>query len=779
MLATYTNLNTAGNAQHTGQIQAKLIIIAFLIAQQQGCSGLFKLSQFYQQLRRRRVLSTILPYLVIVWLALQVVAVVSQLLQLPPVVGNIVAISLFAALPLLLYLAWFYQYQDGRLQAIADVDGQLPATFGAKQLIMLVLLSSGCALLGYQYYLASRPAAKPEPLNVLAANSIAVLPFTQLAPTENPPENSPELANSPERALAEKEPELDLLANSLAEEISSQLGRSPGLIVAAASSGQVLSRQQLSLPQIASRLQVATLLTGSISREGQQLQIRLQLLDGQSGQTLWSQQLQRELTDIFALETEVARSVANALQASLAPGSTLQDLSANASTDSADAYLSYLKAREQYRLQTSEAMQQARSLFEQAIGQDPEYALAYVGLADALLLLADSSKEFGIIKTEIATTLGMEYLDKAIARAPQLAEAYAVKGRLFDMLQQEEQALSNFAIAIQLNPNLAIAHMWQYLTLKRSGRYDQALEALERAYQLDPVSVAIQYNRGYEQAIRGQFAEALSSFNQLVQDFPTSPTGYAGLALNAFHQGQLADSLHHWHQAWQLSPDNSYYPQNYRGLLLTLNLSELEPELATNSTYRSNYLLRVGDSQTLFAEMEFELAASPDDTWLKFEAALYQMLRGEQSEAINLLFQSYRSFSDNELYSMPMCSPAIEIAWALQQQDQTQQADKLLVQCQQRLDDAMQSELRDSYLNHLAARLAALQGDNKLAIQQLQLALAYGWREWWTFDDPIFDTIPKEQLAPLRQQLDNAISEQRQLALARAKQLAPGKQQQP
>ena len=109
MLATYANLNTAGNAQHTGQIQAKLIIIAFLITQQQGCSGLFKLSQFYQQLRRRRVLSTILPYLVIVWLALQVVAVVSQLLQLPPLVGNIVAISLFAALPLLLYLAWFYQ----------------------------------------------------------------------------------------------------------------------------------------------------------------------------------------------------------------------------------------------------------------------------------------------------------------------------------------------------------------------------------------------------------------------------------------------------------------------------------------------------------------------------------------------------------------------------------------------------------------------------------------------------------------------------------------------
>ena len=773
MLATYANLNTAGSSQHTGQIQTKLIIIAFLIAQQQGCSGLFKLSQFYQQLRRRKVLSTILPYLVIVWLALQVVAVVSQLLQLPPVVGNIVAISLFAALPLLLYLAWFYQYQDGRLQAIADVDGLLPATFGAKQLIMLLLLSSLSAWLGYQYYLASRPAAKPEPLNVLAANSLAVLPFTQLQATESTAENSPE------RGLAEKKPELTLLANSLAEEISSQLGRSPGLTVAAASSGQVLSRQRLSPAEIASRLNVATLLTGSISLHEQQLQIRLQLLDGNNGQTLWSHQLQRQLTDIFALETEVARSVVNALQASLAPGNTLQDLSANASTESAEAYLSYLKAREQYRLQTSEAMQQARSLFEQAIGQDPEYALAYVGLADTLLLLADSSKEFGIIKTEIATTLGMEYLDKAIARAPQLAEAYAVKGRLFDMLQQEEQALSNFAIAIQLNPNLAIAHMWQYLTLKRSGRYDQALEALERAYQLDPVSVAVLYNRGYEQAIRGQFAKATANFSQLLQDFPDSPLGHAGLALNAFHQGQLADSLHHWQQAWQLSPDNQSYQQNYLGILITLDLTSLKPELADDPHYRPSYLLRRGEQPTLISELNFLLAAQPDDPWLIFGAAWYLLLAGEYTHAVDLLFQSYPAFNGEELYSMPMCSPAIEIAWALQQQDQTQQADKLLAQCQQQLDEALQGELRDSYLNHLAARLAALQDENELALQQLQQAMAYGWREWWTFDDPIFDTIPKEQLAPLRQQLETALSEQRHLAQARAKQSAPAKQQQP
>ncbi|MBV2130525.1 tetratricopeptide repeat protein [Arsukibacterium indicum] len=729
---------------------------------------MFSPRQFYQQLRQRKVLTTVLAYLVMVWLVLQVVAVVSQLLQLPPLPGRIIAISLVAAVPVICYLAWYYQVQQGRLKLIAGADGKRPATFGAKQQSSLLLLAVCCALLGYQYYLLSRPVATAEPLS-LTANSIAVLPFTAINPIED----------SPERALPEKEPELALLTNSLAEEISSQLGRSPGLTVAAASSGQVLSRQQLSPVDIASRLNVAALLTGTISTTGQQLHIRLQLLDGQSGQTLWSQQLTRELKNIFELESEVARSVANALQARLTDSQSLKDLSANASTDSADAYISYLKAREHYRLQTSEAMQQARSLFEQAIGQDPEYALAYVGLADTLLLLADSSKEFGIIKTEIATTLGREYLDKAIARAPQLAEAYAVKGRLFDMLQQEEQALSNFAIAIQLNPNLAIAHMWQYLTLKRLGHYDQALSSLQLAYQLDPVSVAVLYNQGYEQAIRGQFAEAIKNFNQLLNDFPTSPLGHAGLALTAFHQGHLADSLYHWQQAWHLSPDNSYYPQNYRGLLLTLNLIELEPELATNPIYRANYLLRVGDSQTLFTEMEFELAARPGDIWLQFEAALYQMLRGDGSEAVNLLLKSYPVFSDTELYSMPMCSPAIEIAWALRQQEQIQQADKLLAQCQQQLHDALQSELRDSYLNHLAARLAALNGNTELAVHQLQQAMAYGWREWWTFHDPIFATLPTEQLAPLRQQLDTAISEQRQLALARAEaELAPAKPQQ-
>tara|TARA_R100001443_G_scaffold50810_3_gene62879 strand:+ start:15187 stop:17370 length:2184 start_codon:yes stop_codon:yes gene_type:complete len=723
----------------------------------------FSPRQCYQQLRQRKVLTTVLAYLIIVWLALQVVAVVSQLLQLPPLPGRIIAISLVVAVPLVCYLAWFYQVQHGRLQLIAATDGPPPA-FGAKQLSSLLLIALCSALLGYQYYLLSRPAAIPEPLSLMT-NSIAVLPFTAINPTEN----------SPELAPLVKSPELALLANSLAEEISSQLARSPGLTVAAASSGQVLSRQQLSPTDIASRLQVAALLTGTISTTGQQLHIRLQLLDGQNGQTLWTQQLSRELKNIFSLETEVARTVANALQASLTDASSLKDLSANASTQSADAYISYLKAREQYRLQTSEAMQQARQLFEQAIGQDPEYALAYVGLADTLLLLSDGKKEFGILKVDIATELAAEYLDKALTRAPQLAEAFTIKGKMLELQQQLEPALAAYQQAIALNPNLAIAHMWQYLLLKQQGRYAESLHALQRAYELDPVSVAVLYNRGYEQAIRGQFAKAGGTFNQLLQDFPESPLGHAGLALTAFHQGHLADSLHHWQQAWQLSSDNLFYKQNYQSLLLTLNLAAGHPELKNDP----NNMLRQGNYQALFSEMEFRMAAQPNDYWLTFSAAWYQMLVGEQHIAIDLLIQINTMFSDEELYSMPMCSPAIEIAWALQQQHEQQLTELLLARCQLLLRKAMQNDLRESELNHLAARLAALQGNNELAVEQLQQAMAYGWREWWTFDDPIFNTISEKLLAPLRQRLEAELAEQRQLALAQAeKDLAAAKPQQ-
>jgi len=712
----------------------------------------FSPRQFYQQLRQRKVLTTVLAYLITVWLALQVIAVVSQLLQLPPLPGRIIAISLVAAVPVVCYLAWFYQVQHGRLQLISATDGPPPA-IGARQLSSLLLITLCSALLGYQYYLLSRPAAKSEPLG-LTANSIAVLPFAQL---------NKDQTNT----------ELTLLTNSLAEEISSQLARSPGLTVAAASSGQVLSRQQLSPTDIASRLQVAALLTGSISTTGQQLHIRLQLLDGQSGATLWSQQLSRELKDIFSLESEVARTVANALQASLTAASSLQDLSANASTQSADAYISYLKAREQYRLQTSEAMQQARQLFEQAIGQDPEYALAYVGLADTLLLLSDGSKEFGIIDVDIATKLAAEYLDKALSRAPELAEAYAIQGKMLELQQQFEPALAAYQQAIALNPNLAIAHMWQYLLLKQQGQYKESLQALELAYQLDPVSIAVLYNRGYEQAIRGQFAKATESFTHLIADFPKSPLGNVGMSLVAFNQGLLADSLQFWQKAWQLSPDNLSYKRNYQSLLLTLNLAADHHELKNDP----NNMLRQGDYQALFTEMEFRMAAQPNDYLLTFWAAWYQMLAGNKDIAVDLLLQSYPAFDAKELYSMPMCSPALEIAWALIQRAQQQQAEKLLIQCQQQLNDALQSELRDSYLNHLAARLAALQGDNDAAIQQLQQAMAYGWREWWTFKDPIFATLPPDQLTPLRQQLENALSEQRQLVLTRAQQLTPPKQQ--
>ncbi len=701
-----------------------------------------------------------MAYLIIVWLALQVVAVVSQLLVLPPSVGNIAAISLIAATPVVCYLAWFYQYHSGRLQLIAATDGKPPAMFGSSQFMAILLIVIVSTLLAYQYYLLSRPAAKPESANMLAANSIAVLPFSQLLQESD----TTGLANSPE---------LTLLTNSLAEEISSQLGRTPGLTVASASSGQILSRQQLSLLDIASRLQVASLLTGTISLQGQQLQIRVQLLDGSNSQTLWTNQLQRQLTDVFALESEIARSVVNALQASLPEGSSLLDLSANASTQSADAYISYLKAREQYRLQTSEAMQQARKLFEQAIAQDPEYALAYVGLADTLLLLSDGSKEFGIIDVDIATVLAKEYLEKALIRAPQLAEAYAIKGKMLELQQQFEPALAAYQQAIALNPNLAVTHMWQYLLLKQHGQYKESLQALERAYQLDPVSVAILYNRGYEQAIRGQFVKASASFTQLLQDFPESPLGHAGLAINAFHQGELADSIYHWQQAHHISPENTDYHRNYLGLVLSLGLTIQHPELADIPRFRNSYLLRSGNFSTLFEEMAFKIAAQPDDRWLKFEMAWYQMLAGETLGTVKLLIESYRTFTAEDLYAMPMCSPAIEIAWALMQEHKEAEAGILLARCQQQLNDAMQGELRDSYLNHLAARLAALEGNNEQAVQQLRQALAYGWREWWTFYDPILHSIPTKQLAPLRQQLEKALSEQRQLVLTRAKQPAP------
>jgi len=274
---------------------------------------------------------------------------------------------------------------------------------------------------------------------------------------------------------------------------------------------------------------VETLLSGSIHKIGNQIRLRVELINAEDGMTLWSQSFSRELTDIFAVETEITRAIANLLQQRYLEAGSLTSLNSTASTD---AYLMYLRGREQYRLQTTESTKEARRLFEQALALDPDYAMAYVALADTIIILAEGSAGFGILKADIAAILAEQHLAKALVRAPELAEAHAVRGlMLFYLKGETDAALPALNKALSLNPNLASAHLWRFVALEQLGRSQDAWPALQQAYKLDPIAITHQYNLAFKLAERGELTSAEQQYRQLIADFPGSPAGYIGLVM--------------------------------------------------------------------------------------------------------------------------------------------------------------------------------------------------------------------------------------------------------
>lgn len=701
------------------------------------------INHFFTELKRRKVINTVLPYVGVVWLLLQVVSVVVPLLSLPPLTGSFVAILLFVLFPVMLYLSWYFDLtSNGIVLTPADDQGTIkPLTWKHwTTLGGIFVLSCSIGLSYFQQVRSNSLKAQEGISTVKVADSIAVVGFKDQSP----------------------EQDQHYLAEGLTEEITSLLGKMPNLTVAASGSGLVLSKQGLDPVAIGRRLEVKTVLTGSVRRTGDQLKVRLELLDTEKGHTLWTETLQRSLSDVFALETQIARSVVNLLQDNYLDQT---DISNHANTQSVDAYVLYLKGREQYRLQTTEAIKEARKLFEQAIALDPEYAQAHVALADTFVLLSEGKSEFGVLKAEVAAQLASQSLAKAFLREPNMAEAFAVQGKVFEFEQQDDKALAAYDKAISLNPNLAIAYMWRYQILYRLGRYDESLISLEQSYRLDPVSVATLFNSALELSLRGSYQEAEQRFLQLINDFPKSPWGYAGLGGIAASQGKLAKSIKYWQQAYQLSPQSHYFKSNYVSVILRLGMVEQAQTLAPEPDYQATLLILSGAYDDLFKSMDIQIAANPDDGWIAFEAGWYQLLVGDKTKGISLLQTARKLINDAELYSMPDCSPAIELAWALQQQGDSAAA-TYLEKCQQQLELAKKGKLFDVRLEYLAARIAALNQNHDVAIQQLEQAIKFGWREWWLSRDPVMhELLHHDKFKQLETNLSQLMEEDKQQAL--------------
>lgn len=291
------------------------------------------------------------------------------------------------------------------------------------------------------------------------APSVAVLPMIDLSPAKDQ----------------------EYFCDGLAEELINALSRIEGLRVVARTSAFSFKGQNLDVRTIGSKLGVTSILEGSVRKQGNRLRITAQLINVADGYHIWSERFDRDAGDIFAVQDEIAETVAERLRLKL--GSM-----PSAPTHDVEAYNLYLLGRFHWNKRTSEAMRKALDAFQAAAARDPGFALAYAGIADSLLILEDH----GFIGYRDAIDKARQAVDKALAIDPELAEARTALGGIHSELREFDQADREFQRAIHSKPGYATAHHW-YATqmLLEVGRVADAGREIHKARELDPLSLII------------------------------------------------------------------------------------------------------------------------------------------------------------------------------------------------------------------------------------------------------------------------------------------------
>ena len=347
----------------------------------------------------------------------------------------------------------------------------------------VTLIAAAMVVLGLSALLiVPRSRIQNPALNPAPEKSIAVLPF------EN---RSEDKANA-------------YLAEGIQEEILTRLSKIADLKVISRTSTQQYKSAPENLREIARQLGVAHILEGSVQKNANTVRVNVQLINAATDSHLWADTLDRKLTDIFSVQSDIAQKIAASLQAKLTyrEQKTLKSIP----TQIPEAYDLYLRARYLLNRRTADSMQQARELFQQAVAKDPGFALGHTGIAEAYILLA----EYGEISNAEGSLLAWPELSSALAIDDRISAAHASRAILLsDFDWNWAAADSEYRRAIELNPNNATARHWYALYLAELGRFEEGLTQINVARKLDPFAAAIRAAKAKILFVAHRYAEAL------------------------------------------------------------------------------------------------------------------------------------------------------------------------------------------------------------------------------------------------------------------------------
>jgi TolB-like protein/tetratricopeptide (TPR) repeat protein len=703
----------------------------------------------FAELKRRNVFRVGAAYVVVSWLILQVVDVVAPILEFPEwVAKGILLIIVIGFIPALL-LAWAFELTPQGVKREQDVDRSDSTTRKTGQklnriiigLLALIILMMGAERAGLFQTGSLEPPAElaksvsPSPADPAVATrprldpadkSIAVLPFTNRSQGS---ENT------------------RFFSDGIHDDLLTQLSKIHELKVISRTSVMAYRETTKNMRQIGEELGVSNLLEGGIQQAGDRVRINMQLINAKTDEHLWAESWDRTVTaeNLFEIQSEVARAIANALQATLTEEEN-EELGRTPTTNT-DAYQAILMARQLVRRNGFNALSRAEEYARKAIALDPEYIDAYLSLVVALT----EGVYLGKYDAADIDAEAREALDKAFEIDPLYGRAWSSLGVLRSLLG-EPGAEQAFERALQLDPGNSDTMNVYANVLQRDGKPQKALPILQQARELDPLSPTILFVLGRTLGALEDYEGALGAFARIREIDPSSPLGYGPVGGSYYALGRLDQSVFWIRRALEMDPEDYELAGWMVFILDTLEdftgareWSDWLNDWVTNEpqpmAMQAHHHYLVGNFGIALQYANLALNLGLPDRWnsdgvymrIKRDEAL---ANGAPTAGIEVFRKHHpQLFGEQPLITRNNLLQAVDLALLLKLAGREQDAQRLLEAALEAYDRPyFTTGGAKAWLVPAKAEALAILGRDREALDELRRIIDKGWRIYWRWE---------------------------------------------
>jgi TolB-like protein/Tfp pilus assembly protein PilF len=506
------------------------------------------LKTFFRELKRRNVYKVAIAYAVVAWLLMQVASQIFPFFDIPSWGVRLVVLLLIIGFPIALILAWAFELTPEGIKRTEDVDvgKSIRRKTGRKLdfLIIAVLLLVIAGLLFQRFHLKVSPAVSSSP-----EKSIAILPFENL---------SEDKANA-------------YFADGIQEEILTRLAKIGDLKVISRTSTQRYQSKPVNLAEIAKQLGVANILEGSVQKAADQVRVNVQLVNAQNDSHLWAETYDRKLSDIFGVESEIAKGIAESLQAKLT-GREEQALAVKP-TDNPEAYDAYLRglAFEARSGASNDLVRKAIGFYERAVQLDPNFALAWARLSRADAYLYFRHGDTTAARRD-AARIALENAQKLEPNSP--ATLLASGWYQYHVLRDYGVAKTTFKEVGKMLPSSSEVPFALGAVTRREGNWGESVAEFEKALSLDPRNPEILLDAAWTYAELRQFPAALKLYDRELDILPNDPERMAMKAGIYQAEGNLQEAAKLLSEVNAQTPSGAAFVAKITQLRLERNLGE-------------------------------------------------------------------------------------------------------------------------------------------------------------------------------------------------------------